>query len=81
MKFRADLGLVKNRAQRVFYEFRLAFLDHQQRVLAFAELQELVFHDGVGDVQDVKRNFGLAVYVGQPQPLQGADDAIIHTAL
>ena len=59
----------------------LAFLDDEHRVLVFAEVEELVVDQRIGDVQDIERHFGVAIDVGKAEALQRADDAVIHAAL
>ena len=77
----AAAGLVQHRGQSLLDVVGLAFLDHEHRVLAFAERQELVVDQRIDGVQHVKRNLGLAISVGKADALQRADHGIVHAAL
>ena len=74
-------GLVQHRAEGLLDVVRLAFLDHQHRVLARAEVEELVVDQRIGDVQHIERHVGAAADVGEAEALQRADDAVVHAAL
>ena len=74
-------GAQQMRGQMLFDEFGLAFLDHQHRRLAIAKRQEFFGNNGVGDIQAVNRHLRRTVKISQTQPLQGADDPVIHAAL
>jgi hypothetical protein len=61
--------------------FGLAFLDHQHRALAHAEVGDLLGHQRAGDVQHQQGDVGLAEGVGQPELLQAADQRVVQAAL
>ena len=65
----------------LFDEFGLAFLDHQKRVLAAREVEHFGIHQRIGDVQAQDRDGAAAFDVGKAQPLQCADNAVVHAAL
>ena len=65
MHARLYIGLTQNSVDVLFNEVRLAFFDNQQATFAAAERFELLVHQGVGDIQDVKGNLRLAKSVGQ----------------
>ena len=71
----------QNRVDRLLDVVRLAFLDDQHRVLADAERHQFVVDQRIGDVHDVERHTRRAPDVGEPEPLQRADDAVVHAAL
>ena len=50
--------------------FGLAFLDHQDGGLAFAELEELVIDQRVGDIEHVERDLGVTVNIRKAEALQ-----------
>ena len=77
----AAAGLVQHRGHRLLDVVGLAFLDHQHRILAFAERQELVVDQRIDGVQHVERNLGLAISVGKADALQRPDHRIVHAAL
>ena len=69
------------RPQRLFDEGGVAFLNHHQAVLALRELKKLIFDKGIGDVQHIERHVRVAVDIRKAQPLQPANDVVVHTAL
>ncbi|TIS84527.1 MAG: phage holin family protein, partial [Mesorhizobium sp.] len=48
---------------------------------ALAEGKELVIDERIDGVQHIKRHVGVAIGVGKAEPLQRADDRIVHAAL
>ena len=78
---RAAPGLVQHRGEGLLDVVGLALLDDEHRILALAEVQELVVDQRVGDVEHIERHVGLAVDVGEAEALQRADDAVVHAAL
>ena len=58
---RAAIGLVQHRGESLLDVVGLALLDDEHRVLALAEVEELVVDQRIDDVEDVERHVGLAV--------------------
>ena len=81
----ADLGLdiapAQNGVQRLLDEFRLAFLDHEDRLLVGREGGDLVVDQRISDVEHVDRHGSLAIDVGQTKLLQRAHHRIVEAAL
>ncbi|MNS14411.1 hypothetical protein D3C72_460300 [compost metagenome] len=78
---RVDARAAQHRVQVLLDVVRLAFFQQQYGALAAAEVDDLVLDDGVGHVHDVQRDAAVAEVVRQAQQLQGADDAVVQTAL
>ena len=81
VQLHAGACAVEIAAQLGFNELRLALFHHQNMLFAFAELQELRGDQGICHVQHIKRDVRVAVDIGKPQTLKGADHAIVHAAL
>ncbi len=78
---RAAAGLVQHRGKSLLDVIGLAFLDDKHRVLALAEVKELVVDQRIDGVQHIERDVCLAIGVGKTHALQRADDRIVHAAL
>ena len=83
--FAVDLGVqtrfVQDAVDVLLDEVGLAFFHHQQAAFARAKALELIVHQGVGDVQHIQRNVGLAEVVGQAQQLQRTHHAVVQATL
>ena len=67
--------------ERLLDEVGLPLLHQQHRALVAAEVDDLVRHQGIGDVHHIEGNAAGAPDVGQAEPLQGAQHAVVHAAL
>ena len=74
-------GLAQDLAERLLDIVGLPLLDQQHRALVAAEVGDFVRHQRIGDVQDIERDAAGAPDVGQAQPLQRAQHAVVHAAL
>jgi len=81
----AELGLdiapPEQRVQRLLNVFGLAFLDHDHRLLAKAEVDDLLVDHRIGHVHHIDRYDRVAVDVGEPEILQRPHDVVVHAAL
>ena len=76
-----DVGAAQDGVDGLLDEFRLAFLDHQDRLLAGAEAHELGIDQRIGDVEHVERNAAVAEHVGEPEHFERAQRGVVHAAL
>ena len=76
-----QVSLAQDRRQVLLDVVGLAFLDQQDGALAGAKARHLARHDRVRDVHHVQRNARIAVDVGETQPLEGANQRVVHAAL
>ena len=76
-----DVRAPQDRVDGLLDEFRLAFLDDQDRLLARAEPHELGVDQRIGDVEHVERDAALAEHVGEPEHLERAQRGVVHAAL
>ena len=79
--FAVDLGVqtrfVQDAVDVLLDEVGLAFFHHQQAALAGAKAFEFIVDQGVGDVQHIQRNVGLAEIVGQAQQLKCTHHTVV----
>ena len=78
---RAYRRLAQDLAERLFDVVGLPLFDQQHRAFALTELDNLVGDQRIGDVEDVERDAARSPDVGQAQPLQRAQHAVVHAAL
>ena len=78
---RLAIGPADQGIEFVFDEFRLAFLDDQNRLLAETEDLHLFRNERIGHVQDIYRQLRVAEFVGQSTQLQRPVERVEQPAL
>ena len=76
-----DVAAAKIGRDHLLDIFGEAFLDDQYRFLVGAEAADLLRHQRIGDVEAQQRHAAFAEQVGQAEPLERAQRAVIETAL
>ena len=64
----------------LFDVFRLSLLQDQHLLLAHAKIHQLIGHQGIGDVQTINGDVGIAVNIGEALALQGTNDSVVGAA-
>ena len=72
-----DIGAAQLGVDRLLDVVGIAFLDHQHRAFARAELAQFLGHQRIGDVEHVDRDAACAVEVGEIEPRSARNTPLV----
>ena len=75
------VGAAQDRVDRLLDEIGLSFLDHEDRVLALRELDDLPLHQRIGHIEHAQRHARAPERVGKADQLEPAQHRVVEAAL